>query len=134
VTNLTAPEPATRDGSTPLPDGRSSPGEPLFGTGAGALARGMWHTHSRLLGRDRTNAARFAPDLLADPDVVRISRRFPARTAVSLLAPALLGGLIGHSARLIRLFGKLGWARDVRWPTPARLAHLIRSAEPAGPP
>jgi stearoyl-CoA desaturase (delta-9 desaturase) len=33
-------------------------------------------------------------------------------------------GQIDLSARLIWAFEKLGWARDVRWPTPARLAKL----------
>jgi stearoyl-CoA desaturase (delta-9 desaturase) len=33
------------------------------------------------------------------------------------------------SARLIRAFEKLGWARDVRWPTPTRMARL--NANPA---
>ena len=61
----------------------------LFGTGPVALARGFFHAHlGWLFGRDRTNAARFTPDLLADPDIARISRQFPLWTAVSLLAPA----------------------------------------------
>jgi hypothetical protein len=38
--------------------------------------------------------ARFAPDLLADRDISRIARQFPLWTVVSLLSPALLGGLI----------------------------------------
>jgi len=50
-----------------------------------------------LFGRDRTNAARFTPDLLADGDIVSISRLFPLWTAVSLLAPALVGGLVTMS-------------------------------------
>jgi stearoyl-CoA desaturase (Delta-9 desaturase) len=33
-------------------------------------------------------------------------------------------GQIDISARLIWLFQKFGWAHDVRWPTPARLARL----------
>ncbi|MDQ2709964.1 MAG: acyl-CoA desaturase [Actinomycetota bacterium] len=36
----------------------------------------------------------------------------------------VLRGQIDISARLIWLFEKLGWARDVRWPNPARLARL----------
>ena len=161
--------------------------------------------------RDRTNVARFAPDLLADRDISRIGRQFPLWTVVSLLSPALLGGLITMSwwgaltaffwaglvrvavlhhvtwsinsichivgdqpwthrdrstnvwplaiasmgeswhnlhhadptcarhgvargqidmtARLIWMFEKLGWAHDVRWPTPKRLARLRTSAQ-----
>jgi hypothetical protein len=44
--------------------------------------------------REMTNAARFAPDLLADPDVQRVNRWFPALTVVTLTAPAVAGGLI----------------------------------------
>jgi stearoyl-CoA desaturase (delta-9 desaturase) len=178
-----------------------------YGNTAAAMAKGFWHAHMGwLFDRARTNAARFAPDLLAERDLVLISRLFPLWTAVGLLAPALLGGLITMSwwgaltaffwaglvraavlhhvtwsinsichmvgtrpfasrdrsanvwalallsmgeswhnlhhadptcarhgvrpgqvdvsARVIRLFEQLGWARDVRWPTPARLARL----------
>jgi stearoyl-CoA desaturase (Delta-9 desaturase) len=50
-----------------------------------------------MLHHDRTNPARFAPDLLADRDIVRVNRQFPLWTAVSLALPALLGGLISWS-------------------------------------
>ncbi|OLR94945.1 acyl-CoA desaturase [Actinokineospora bangkokensis] len=179
----------------------------LFGTGVVAVARGFWHAHMGwLFDRDRTNADRFAPDLLADTDLRRVDRLFPLLTVVSLLLPALIGGLVtwswwgaltaffwagiirvallhhttwsvnsichmvggrpfksrdraanfwplalvsfgeswhnSHhadptsarhgvlrgqldiSARLIWLFEKAGWAWDVRWPTPARIAKL----------
>ena len=36
-------------------------------------------------------------------------------------------GQIDMSARVIWLFEKLGWATDVRWPTPERLARLARA-------
>ncbi|MFC7661059.1 fatty acid desaturase [Pseudonocardia benzenivorans] len=65
----------------------------LYGTTSAALAKGFFHSHlGWLFARDRTNAERFAPDLLADPDVARISRLFPLWTVISLLAPALIGG------------------------------------------
>jgi stearoyl-CoA desaturase (delta-9 desaturase) len=184
----------------------------LFGTTPAAVARGFWHSHMGwTFNRDRTNVARFAPDLLADPDISRVARQFPLWTVVSLLSPALLGGLISMSwwgaltaffwaglvrvavlhhvtwsvnsichivgdrpwthrdrstnvwplaiasmgeswhnlhhadptcarhgvargqidmtARLIWVFEKLGWAHDVRWPTPKRLARLRTSAQ-----
>ena len=70
----------------------------LYGTTPVALARGFWHAHTGwLFGRDRTNATRFTPDLLADGDIARISRQFPLWTVVSLLTPALLGGVISMS-------------------------------------
>jgi stearoyl-CoA desaturase (Delta-9 desaturase) len=67
----------------------------LFGTSAAALAKGFWHAHMGwMFQRERTNAQRFAPDLLADKDIRRIDRLFPVLTAVTLLAPAVLGGVI----------------------------------------
>ena len=70
----------------------------LFGTTPAAVARGFWHSHMGwTFNRDRTNVARFAPDLLADRDISRIARQFPLWTVVSLLSPALLGGLITMS-------------------------------------
>jgi stearoyl-CoA desaturase (Delta-9 desaturase) len=66
----------------------------LFGTGPAALAKGFWHAHMGwLFDRDNTNAQRFAPDLLADEDLVRINRNFVPLTVLSLLSPAVLGGL-----------------------------------------
>ncbi len=192
----------------------------LYGDTPVALAKGFLHAHlGWLFGRDRTNAVRFAPDLLADRDIAAISRLFPFWSAVSLAVPAGLGGLISlswwgavtalfwaglvrvaalhhvtwsinsichmvgerpfaapgkatnfwplailsmgeswhnlhhadptcarhgvlrgqldMSARLIRVFEKLGWVHNVRWPTPRRLARLtansyFRVADPEG--
>jgi stearoyl-CoA desaturase (delta-9 desaturase) len=70
----------------------------LFGTTPAAVVRGFWHSHfGWMLRREETNPARFAPDLLADPDIVRVNRQFPGWTALSLLAPAVLGGLLSWS-------------------------------------
>jgi stearoyl-CoA desaturase (delta-9 desaturase) len=182
----------------------------LFGTTPAAVARGFCHAHfGWMLRPNRTNPARFAPDLLADPDIARINRQFPFWTAVSLVAPALLGGLLSWSwwgaataffwaglvrigvqhhvtwsvnsichmvgdrpwtdkdrstnfwplaivslgeswhnlhhadptcarhgvgrgqidisARIIAILERLGWAYDIRWPTPQRLARLTAS-------
>jgi stearoyl-CoA desaturase (delta-9 desaturase) len=46
---------------------------------------------------EQTNPRRYAPDLVKDTDVVRISRLFPAFVATSLLLPAVLGGLLSWS-------------------------------------
>ncbi len=160
---------------------------------------------------DLTNKQRFAPDLLADADIVRVNDLFVVITAGTLLLPALLGGLItwswwgaltaffwaslvriavlhhvtwstnsichmigerpfaardksanfwplailsfgeswhnlhhadptcarhgvrrgqiDTSARLIWMFEKFGWVRDVRWPTPQRLARIASATE-----
>jgi stearoyl-CoA desaturase (delta-9 desaturase) len=45
----------------------------------------------------------------------------------------VLRGQIDISARIIWLFEKLGWARDVKWPDPVRLAAKRRVAAPASP-
>jgi stearoyl-CoA desaturase (delta-9 desaturase) len=39
-------------------------------------------------------------------------------------------GQIDMSARVIWVFEKLGWATQVRWPTPSRLARLARVDDP----
>jgi stearoyl-CoA desaturase (delta-9 desaturase) len=179
----------------------------LYGTSPAAIAKGFWHAHMGwLFDRDLTNKQRFAPDLLADKDIVRVNNLFPVWTVVTLLGPAVLGGLISWSwwgaltaffwaglvrvavlhhvtwstnsichmigerpfaardrsanfwplailsfgeswhnlhhadptcarhgvkrgqidtsARLIWMFEKFGWVRDVRWPTPQRLERI----------
>jgi stearoyl-CoA desaturase (delta-9 desaturase) len=65
-----------------------------FGTDWKALTKGLGYAHiGWLFGRNRTSQEKFCPDWLADSDVSRISRWFPQLTAVSLLAPAVIGGL-----------------------------------------
>jgi stearoyl-CoA desaturase (Delta-9 desaturase) len=85
----------------------------LFGTSAMALTKGFWHSHMGwMFKREMTNEDRFAPDLLKDPDIVRVNRLFPVWTALSFMLPALLGGLITWS-----LWGALTaffWAGLVR--------------------
>jgi stearoyl-CoA desaturase (delta-9 desaturase) len=69
-----------------------------FGTSAGAVARGFLHAHvGWLFDRNRTNAERFAPDLLADSGIRAVSNSFMWWCVVSLGTPALLGGLITWS-------------------------------------
>lgn len=66
-----------------------------FGDSAGALAKGFWFAHiGWMFERDTTNPKRFAPDLLADPALRVIDRLFPMWTTISLLAPAVLGGVL----------------------------------------
>jgi stearoyl-CoA desaturase (delta-9 desaturase) len=70
----------------------------LFGTSPLALARGFWHAHMGwIFDRRLTNQERFAPDLLADNDIRRVHRQFGLWTAVTMVAPAALGGLITWS-------------------------------------
>jgi stearoyl-CoA desaturase (Delta-9 desaturase) len=176
-----------------------------YGTTVGALFKGLLFAHvGWMFDVEQTNQQRFAPDLLADRDIRRIDRMFPIWVAITLLGPALLGGLwtmswagalsaffwaslvricvlhhvtwsinsichtIGErpfvardksanfwplailsfgeswhnshhadptcarhgvlrgqldiSARVISWFERLGWAYDVRWPSPERIA------------
>ena len=72
------------------------PGDPHspheFGEGFGAQLKGLWHAHlGWLFDPEQTSMERYAPDLLADDDLVRIHKAFPALVAVSLLLPAALG-------------------------------------------
>jgi stearoyl-CoA desaturase (Delta-9 desaturase) len=70
----------------------------LYGTSPVAIAKGFWHAHMGwLFDRDLTNKQRFAPDLMADKDIVRVNNLFALTTVASLLLPALLGGLISWS-------------------------------------
>ena len=176
-----------------------------YGTSVRALSKGLMYAHMGwLFDAEQTPQDRYAPDLLRDPMIVRISRAFPLITAVSLLLPAVVGGLwswswqgaltaffwgslvrvgllhhvtwsinsichtvgdrpfmsrdksgnvawlailsfgeswhnlhhadptcarhgvmkgqIDTSARIISWLERFGWVRDVRWPTPERLA------------
>ncbi|MBP2320961.1 stearoyl-CoA desaturase (delta-9 desaturase) [Kibdelosporangium banguiense] len=66
----------------------------LFGTSPWALARGFWHAHMGwIFERDVTNKQRFAPDLMADKDIVRVNKLFVLFTVLTFLLPALIGGL-----------------------------------------
>jgi stearoyl-CoA desaturase (delta-9 desaturase) len=70
----------------------------LFGTSAVAVAKGFWHAHlGWLFTRDQTNASRFAPDLLADPDIRRVNQQSVGWSTLSLTMPVALGGLISWS-------------------------------------
>jgi stearoyl-CoA desaturase (delta-9 desaturase) len=65
-----------------------------FGTDTRSLAKGLGYAHMGwMFEGNRTSQDKFCPDLLADPDMRRISRWFPLFVVVSLLAPALAGGL-----------------------------------------
>jgi stearoyl-CoA desaturase (delta-9 desaturase) len=63
-----------------------------YGATVGALIKGLWHAHiGWMFDVEQTNHERFAPDLLADRWIVRVSKAFPGLTAVSLLLPPLVG-------------------------------------------
>jgi stearoyl-CoA desaturase (Delta-9 desaturase) len=65
-----------------------------YGESVRALTKGFFHAHiGWMFDIEQTNQQRFTPDLLADRDIVRVSKAFPALTATSLLLPPLVGGL-----------------------------------------
>ena len=65
-----------------------------FGTGVRALTKGLAYAHvGWLFDPNQTSQQKFCPDLLADRAIRRVSRTFPLWVAVSLLGPALIGGL-----------------------------------------
>ena len=69
-----------------------------YGTSVRALWKGLWHAHMGwLFDEEQTPQRKYAPDLMDDPDIVRISRQFPVWVAVSLIAPAVAGGLLTWS-------------------------------------
>jgi stearoyl-CoA desaturase (delta-9 desaturase) len=69
-----------------------------YGTSMRALWKGFWHAHMMwLFDTEQTPQRKYAPDLMNDPDIVRISRNFWAFVLVSIFLPAVLGGLISWS-------------------------------------
>jgi stearoyl-CoA desaturase (delta-9 desaturase) len=69
-----------------------------YGGGVKGLTKGLVHAHVLwLFDTEQTDQKRFAPDLLKDPDIVKVSRWFPALVATSVLLPALIGGLVTMS-------------------------------------
>jgi stearoyl-CoA desaturase (Delta-9 desaturase) len=69
-----------------------------YGNDVKALAKGFWYAHMMwLFNPEQSPQRKYAPDLLNDADIVKISRQFPIWVAISLLAPAVAGGLITWS-------------------------------------
>jgi stearoyl-CoA desaturase (Delta-9 desaturase) len=69
-----------------------------YGETIGALWKGLWHAHlGWLFDEEQTPQRKYAPDLMNDRAIVRISRQFPLWVAVSLIAPAVAGGLLTWS-------------------------------------
>jgi stearoyl-CoA desaturase (delta-9 desaturase) len=65
-----------------------------YGDDAKALARGLWWSHMGwLFDPAQTSQEKFAPDLVADRRLRLIDDWFPALVAVTLIAPAVIGGL-----------------------------------------
>jgi stearoyl-CoA desaturase (delta-9 desaturase) len=84
-----------------------------FGNGPTALIKGLWWAHTGwLFRREQAIKGRYAPDLLADDDLVVIHRLFPLWVAMSLfLPPALALAITGSWAAAL---SALLWASLVR--------------------
>jgi stearoyl-CoA desaturase (delta-9 desaturase) len=84
-----------------------------FGNDWKALSKGLLYAHlGWMFNPNRTSQQKFCPDLLADPPIRRVSSTFPLWVAVSLLAPALIGGL--WSMSLAGALTAFFWASLVR--------------------
>ncbi len=65
-----------------------------YGTSLAALTKGFFYAHvGWLFDTEQTSEERYAPDLLKDPDMVRVAGSFPWLVAASMLIPPLVGGL-----------------------------------------
>ncbi|MCW2927247.1 MAG: acyl-CoA desaturase, partial [Thermoleophilia bacterium] len=76
--------------------------------------KGLWHAHIGWM-LNRTNdsdPARWCPDLLRLPGIVRINRLFPVFIAVSLALPALIGFVL--TGTLLGAFTAFLWGGPVR--------------------
>jgi stearoyl-CoA desaturase (delta-9 desaturase) len=78
------------------------PGDPhspwRFGTSVRAVAKGMLWAHvGWVFNNEKTDQQHYVPDLLGDPDLAWVVRLQPLLILVTFGAPALAGGLWGHS-------------------------------------
>jgi stearoyl-CoA desaturase (Delta-9 desaturase) len=76
-------------------DREGDPHSPFrFGNNARSLAKGFVYAHvGWLFDWEKTSEKRYAPELLADNVIRRVSKTFPIWVAVSMLIPPLVGGL-----------------------------------------
>jgi stearoyl-CoA desaturase (delta-9 desaturase) len=93
-----------------------------FGPGFAAMSKGLLYAHMGwLFDAERTNREKYAPDLVKDPDVMRLHRWFGGLALTSILLPGLLGGLISWSwqGALTALFWgslvRIGVLHHVTW-------------------
>jgi stearoyl-CoA desaturase (delta-9 desaturase) len=86
-----------------------------YGDTLPALMKGLWYAHlGWMFDEQHSNREKYAPDLVRDKDIRLISALFPVWLTISLLLPALIGGLIAGTwagaltaffwASLVRVF------------------------------
>jgi stearoyl-CoA desaturase (Delta-9 desaturase) len=93
-----------------------------YGETVPALMKGLWFAHMGwLFDVEQTSQRQYAPDLMRDPDMVKVSRAFPWLATASLLIPPALGALITmswHGALTAFFWGSLvriGLLHHVTW-------------------
>jgi len=65
-----------------------------YGETLPALAKGLWWAHMGwMFDVEQTPRSKYAPDLVADPDIRAVDRLFIPLVAASLLLPAVIGGV-----------------------------------------
>ncbi|GAA1914626.1 fatty acid desaturase [Streptomyces sodiiphilus] len=104
-------------------DAEGDPHSPWrYGETLPALMKGLWWAHMGwMFDKEQTPQHVYAPDLIKDPAIRRISRQFILWTAVSLLLPPLIGGLVTWSwqGALTALFWgslvRVGLLHHVTW-------------------
>ncbi len=83
-------------------DKEGDPHSPHLDEGPGVMGvvKGLWHAHMGwLVTPEATDEKRWAPDLLKDKDLVKITKMFPLLAVASFLLPALLGFALTQSLR-----------------------------------
>lgn len=79
-----------------------------------ALLKGLWWAHMAwMFDEEQTPQQKYAPDLIKDPAIRRISRQFVLWTLVSLGLPPLIGGLVTMS--WWGAFTAFFWASSSGW-------------------
>lgn len=87
------------------------------GEGVAGVVKGLWHAHvGWLVAPERTDLERWAPDMLKDPDLLKIHRNFPLLTLATFLLPGLIGFAITRSV--------WGGVTAFLWGAPARIFFL----------
>ncbi len=77
-------------------DAEGDPHSPWrYGETVPALLKGLWWAHMGwMFDEEQTPQHKYAPDLIKDPAIRRVSRQFVLWTTVSLLIPPVVGGLV----------------------------------------
>jgi stearoyl-CoA desaturase (delta-9 desaturase) len=84
-----------------------------YGGGVRGLTRGLWWSHTGwLFDRKQAVKQKYAPDLINDPDLVRIHALFPLWVALSVLGPPAIAWVVSGSVTVA--LGALLWASLVR--------------------